>query len=96
LKVDGYRLLSNSSSIGWGIATVTNKPEKRILVLSATEFQIGTIPTTGDVVFRFDPAQGSADAISDLDLSFRVSATEARKLGKLLIQMADDLQGKPS
>lgn len=75
---------------------MTSKPEKRVLVLSATEFELATIPSHSDIVFRFHPAEESAGLIEELDISFRVSATEARRLARALIDMADELQGTPS
>ena len=65
--------------------------EKKILVLSANQFRIGVLPE-GDIAFRFDLADSSVGLMPELDISIRVSHTEARQLAQLLNEKAAEAE----
>jgi hypothetical protein len=67
--------------------------EKRTLVLSAKEVDVAIIPSTGDVVFRFDLADSSLALMPEFDLSIRLSPNEARSLAQLLREKAAEAEG---
>jgi 2,3-bisphosphoglycerate-independent phosphoglycerate mutase len=78
------------------MASSKGKVEKKVLILSADEFQIATLPEQGDIVFRLNLAQMSEALMPELDVAIRISPTEARQIAAALIHKADEIQGKPA
>jgi hypothetical protein len=67
--------------------------EKKVLILSAKEVAVAIIPSTRDVLFRFDLAESSLALMPEFEVSVRLSPNEARELAGTLIRKAAQAEG---
>lgn len=67
--------------------------KKRVIILSAREIKLATVPARGDIVFRFELPDSEKGEIPEFDLAIRVSPDEARRLALALADLADEIEG---
>ena len=70
--------------------------EKRMLILSAQQVQLGMDSQRGDIVLHFALAESAQYIMPELDIGIRFSPGDAREIGAALIRMADEVEVKPA
>lgn len=68
--------------------------DKKIIVVSASGYSVGTVP--GAVALMFHDIGSQLGLAPDMKLTLRLSPDEARWLASVLVRKADEAEARPS